>query len=64
VENSRTQHITSPASSVAHARDPGQHSEGPLGADPATSLLWVVLGAVVVVLAAIPPFGRRDLRTD
>jgi ABC-2 type transport system ATP-binding protein len=26
VENSSTQHITSPASSVAHARDPGQHS--------------------------------------
>ena len=37
--------------------------EGPLGAEPATSLLWVVLGTVVVVLAAIPLFSRRDLRT-
>jgi ABC-2 type transport system permease protein len=37
--------------------------EGPLGADPAMSLIWVVLGTVVVVLAAIPLFGRRDLRT-
>lgn len=35
---------------------------GPLGGGPPPSLLWVALGAVVVVLVGLPIFDRRDLR--
>lgn len=35
---------------------------GPLGASAPPTLLWVALGAVLAVLAAVPLFDRRDLR--
>jgi ABC-2 type transport system permease protein len=37
-------------------------AHGPLGGSPPLGLLWVALGAVVVLLVALPLFDRRDLR--
>jgi hypothetical protein len=37
--------------------------DGPLGAAPAASLVWVVLAGVAVVLVSLPVFDRRDLRS-
>lgn len=56
---------------IVHAIEPWQPlspfhqavAAGPVGGGVPASFGWLVLGALVVLAAAVPVFGRRDIRT-